>query len=151
MNRVVLASLVAAAGLPVSAWSQADTPGAPRCYRLIQSEWSRPLGVNAAYHVIPEVVRLDTASAPDGSRAAAPDIAYPTPSRARGMPRWTHRGDSIQIVWSTRFQATTIRLGPSQGDDLRGTATVFSDANEFGTDLPRATIDAKRTSCAGVP
>lgn len=122
-----------------------------RCYQLSQSEWSRPLGVNAAYHAVPAMVRLDTVPAGHDGWAVAPDIAFPTGNHFPGTPRWTQREDSIDIVWSNGYQVTTVRLGPSRAGDLRGTVTVRSDANEFGTDLPHASIVAHPAPCVGRP
>ena len=131
--------------------SRGRKPASPRCYRLSHGEWSHPLGVNAAYHAIPAIVRLDTVPDAGDGWTVAPDIAFPTGHHFPGMPRWTQQGDSIGIVWSNGYQVTTVRLGPSRGEDLRGTATVRSDANEFGTDLPRASIVARPAPCTGRP
>jgi hypothetical protein len=128
--------------------AQVGAPSVPRCYRLAQGEWSRPLGVNARYHTLPVMVRLDTARAGREGWKVAPDIDFPTPSHFRGTPRWTRQGESIEMLWSNGYQVTTVRLSPSGGDELRGTAIVRSDANEFGSDLPHASIVARRISCA---
>jgi hypothetical protein len=101
-------------------------PAHPRCYRLSVGEWSRPLGVNAAYHAIPPIVRLDTVPVADDGWSVAPDIAFPTGGRFPGMPRWTQQGDSIRIVWSSGYQGTTVRLGPWRREDLRGIAPTSS-------------------------
>lgn len=77
--------------------------------------------------------------------------AFPNASFFPGTPRWTRQADSIVIVWSNGYQVTTVRLGATQEDELRGTATVGSDANEFGMDPPHASIVAPRVSCAGPP
>lgn len=127
------------------------TPTAPRCYQLIGVEWSRSLGVNAGYHAIPPVIRLDTARAGADGWKVSPDIAFPTPNRRGFTPRWTFRGDSIEILWSDGFQATTVRLGATETDELRGTGAVRSDANEFRGKQPHATIVAHRVSCAEPP
>lgn len=124
------------------------SPAVPRCYRLIRGEWSRSLGVNARYHALPAVIRLDTARAARGGWTVAPDIAFPSPNHFRGTPRWMRQADSIEIVWSNGYQGTTVRLGPPEGSELHGTAIVRSDANEFGTDIPHASIVAHRVSCA---
>jgi hypothetical protein len=51
-------------------------------------------------------------------------------------------------MWSNGFQSTTLRLGRRGNKELRGTASVWSDANEFGDNLPRAKALATRTPCA---
>jgi hypothetical protein len=126
-------------------------PAGARCYRFIRGEWSRSLGVNARYHALPAVIRLDTVRAARGGWTVAPDIAFPTASHFPGTPRWIRQADSIEIVWSNGYQVTILRLGGPEGGELRGTATVRSDANEFGTDLPHASIVARPVSCADLP
>jgi hypothetical protein len=126
-------------------------PGAPRCYRLVRGGWSRPLGVNAQYHALPPVIRLDTTPASRGGWTVAPDIAFPTPNRFPGTPRWTVRADSLEILWSNGFQVTTVRLDVTDSAQLRGTVSIGSDANEFGSNPPHATILARRVSCAELP
>jgi len=150
MKAALLVSLFVVAALPVRLWSQSNAPIAPRCYRLTQSAWSRSLGVNAAYHVLPAVIRLDTVRAAHGGWRVAPDIAFPGGSHFPGTPRWAQHADSIEIVWSNGYQVTTLSLGASRGGDRRGVATARSDANEFATDVPHATIEARRTTCAGL-
>ena len=134
-----------------SLFAQTASPRAPAefvgCYDLALGAWSRPLGINAAYHGIPPTVRLDTAAATRGGWRVSPDIAYPHPSRFPGTPRWTATQDTVVIVWSNGFQATTLRLGRHRTQELRGQVIVGSDANEFGTDLPRAEIVARRIEC----
>ena len=139
------APCLGAQGTPTAA------PTETRCYHLSHGEWSRPLGVNAAYHAIPAMVRLDTVPAAHGGWVVVPDLAFPNDNHFPGMPHWTQQADSIGIVWSNGYQVTIVRLGPSRGEELRGTATVRSDANEFGTELPHASIIARRTTCTGSP
>src|SRR6266536_4729037 len=102
--------------------TQAPTTAVPRSYRLIRGEWSRSLGVNARYHALPAVIRLDTARAARDGWTVAPDIAFPSPNHFPGTPHWMRQADSIEIVWSNGYQGTTVRLGPPKGNDLRGTA-----------------------------
>lgn len=149
-----LASLVTVVLLARAVGAQdtaATAPKMPRCYRLVRGEWSRPLGVNAQYHALPAIVRLDTAPALQGGWKVVPDIAFPTKSRFGGWPRWTRQGDTLEIQWSTGFQVTTVRLGWAAGKDLRGAVKVWSDANEFGRNPPRASILARPVSCAELP
>jgi hypothetical protein len=144
---IQLASMLAAPSLcaqTASARAPAELVG---CYDLALGAWSRPLGINAAYHAIPSTVRLETAAATRGGWRISPDIAYPHPSRFPGTPRWTATQDSVAITWSNGFQVTMLRLG-KHGRELRGQAIVGSDANEFGTDLPRAEIVARRIACS---
>ena len=124
---------------------------APRCYRLTVGDWSRPLGVNARYHALPVEVRLDTVRVGSVGSTAAPDIDFPTGKHYPGTPLWTRKADTIEIVWSNGFQGTRVRVGASGDDELRGTVSVWSDANEFGTEPPHASVVAQRLSCAGVP
>jgi hypothetical protein len=130
--------------------AQTASPRAPvefvGCYELTLGAWSRPLGINAAYHAIPATVRLDTAAAARGGWRVSPDIAYPHPSRFPGTPRWTATQSTVEITWSNGFQSTALRLA-RYGTRLRGQAIVGSDANEFGTDLPRAEIVARPIAC----
>jgi len=142
---VLLARTPAAQSAPVS------TPAVPQCYRLTVGEWSRSLGANAPYHALPAVIRLDTARAERGGWLVVPDIAFPRPNRFPGAPRWIQQADSIEIMWSNGYQVTTVRLGAPNGNELRGMATVGSDANEFGLDVPHAPIVAREVSCLQVP
>ena len=141
-HSILFAQALGAQSTPLS------TAAVPRCYHLRQGEWSRSLGVNARYHALPAVIRLDTARAARGGWTVTPDIAFPTPNHFPGTPRWMRHADTIEIVWSNGYQGTTVRLGSPEGNDLRGTVTVSSDANEFGTDIPHASIVARPVSCA---
>jgi hypothetical protein len=131
--------------------TSAPAQGVPRCYRLLRGEWSRPLGVNAQYHALPSIIRLDTTRAVRGGWTVVPDIAYPTKSRFPDLPHWTRQADSLEIRWSDGFQATIVRLPKGEGGELRGTATVWSDAHEFRRNPPHASILARPVSCAEVP
>jgi hypothetical protein len=133
-------------GIALSALAQAPT--LPECYRLTRGEWSRPLGVNARYHGLPAVIRLDTMPALRGGWIVSPDIAFPFANHYPGTPRWTRQADSVEILWSNGYEVTTVRLGTGKNNGLSGTVTVRGDANEFGTDLPHASIIAHRVSCA---
>lgn len=143
---ILVAPMVASASL----FAQTASPRAPAefvgCFDLTLGTWSRPLGINAAYHAIPATIRLDTAAAARGGWRVSPDIAYPHPSRFPGTPRWTATQSSVEITWSNGFQSTALRLA-RYGTRLRGQAIVASDANEFGTDLPRAEVVARRIAC----
>lgn len=77
-----------------------------------------------------------------------PDIRFPTGRNFPGTPRWMERGDSIDILWSNGYQATRVRLGPGRGKELRGIATVMSDANELGRKPPHASVVASPVACA---
>jgi len=147
MGLILVAGMLA----PASLSSQRAVPPVPSffagCYEIALGAWSRT--VNAPeFHAIPARIRLDTAAASKGGWKASPDIAYPFPSRFPGMPRWTVAQDTVEIVWSNGFQATTLRLGRYGDWELRGRARVWSDANEYGTDLPRANVVAERVVCA---
>ena len=115
-------------------------------YLLTLSEWSRPLGTNAAYHAIPTDVLLDTIAVRGGWKVS-PDIKYPYPHRFPA-PRWTFVRDTVQIMWSNGFQPTILRLVRNNANELRGEAVVRSDANEYGDNLPRAEVTARRIACA---
>jgi hypothetical protein len=129
----------------------AATPAIAGCYRVLLGQWSRDLGVNAAYHVVPTLIRLDTTVAARGGRVVTPNIAFPRASSFPGTPRWVVTADSVEILWSSGYQTTTLRLDISAPDSLRGIATVGSDANEFGADVPRAAVVAHRVSCPARP
>jgi len=117
------------------------------CYELSLGAWSRPLGVNAAYHKLPSKIELDTIAAAHVGWVLRPDMAFPSANRFGGMPRWAARGDSVEMVWSNGFQATTLRVRRSSPVEFEGQAVVWSDANEFGNDLPRAPVNVRRTPC----
>ncbi len=148
LGLIALTSMFAPASLFAQRAIRHPPPGIAGCYRLTLGEWSRPLGENAAYHAIPSIVRLDNARAMRGGWRALPDISYPTPNRLRGTPSWTAPRDTVEIMWSNGFQSTTVRLGRRGAKELRGSAIVWSDANEFGSDLPRAKVIARRIACA---
>ncbi|MCR4341547.1 MAG: hypothetical protein NUW01_16840 [Gemmatimonadaceae bacterium] len=134
-----------------SGHAQATAAEAPAslagCYELSLGSWSRPLGVNATYHKLPSSVRLDTVGAARGGWVLRPDIAYPYGNRFPGTPRWTATADSVVLTWSNGFQSTLVRVARRRNGDLVGEAVVGSDANEFGNDLPRAAVVARRTAC----
>ena len=144
---LLVAPMLASASL----CAQTSSPRAPAefagCYDLALGAWSRPLGVNAAWHAIPTTVRLDTAATTHGGWRVSPDIAYPYPSRFPGTPRWTATQSTVEVTWSNGFQSTALRLARYGAQELRGQAIVGSDANEFGPDLPRAEIVARRIAC----
>jgi hypothetical protein len=148
MGFILVAPMLAQASI----CAQTAAPRAPvafaGCYNLALGAWSRPLGVNAAFHAIPTTIRLDTAAATRGGWRVSPDIVYPYPRRFPGTPRWTAANDTLEIMWSNGYQPTTLRLGRHGTDELRGHAVVWSDANEYGTDLPRAEVAARRIACA---
>ncbi len=78
-----------------------------------------------------------------------PDIAVPTNGGFPGTTYWTVQGDTIAVVWSNGFQATRLQLVLESGD-LGGYAEVDGDAHEYGRELPRVAIVARRVSCMGV-
>jgi hypothetical protein len=129
--------------------SDGRVPVIAGCYHLARGEWSKPLGANAAYHALPQFVRLDTGSTGHRGRKVTPDIAFPTSRRFPGTPYWSIMGDTIRIVWSNGFQTTGLSL-VREGADLRGLATVDGDAHEYGEDLPRASILARRIGCTTI-
>lgn len=154
MNRLVSFVLIGGLALAVASrpgYAQATAAEAPAslagCYELSLGTWSRPLGVNAAYHKLPLTMRLDTVGAARGGWVLRPDIAYPSGNRFPGTPRWTATADSVVLTWSNGFQSTLVRAARRHSGDLIGVAIVGSDANEFGNDLPRAAVVARRTAC----
>jgi hypothetical protein len=144
---ILVASTLASASLCAQTASSRAPAAFVGCYDLTLGAWSQSLGVNAAYHIIPSTIQLDSAPATRGGWRVSPDIAYPHPSRFPGTPRWTAAQDSVDITWSNGFQVTKLRLGRRGTEELLGQAIVGSDANEFGTDLPRAEIVARRIPC----
>lgn len=116
------------------------------CYQLNVGPWSRSLGVNAAYHAIPPMIRLDT-TAVRGGRVVRPNIAFPRGTPAPGTPRWILRNDTVEVLWSSGYQSTAVYLAVVAADSLRGHAVVGSDANEFGPNVPRAAVVASRVAC----
>ena len=117
------------------------------CWELEKGRWSRPLGVNGEYHQLPLRIELDTARAAREGWVLRPDIVFPGGNQFPGTPRWTASADSVELVWSNGYQATSIHLARRSLTELEGQATVWSDANEFGNDPPRATIKARRAAC----
>ena len=51
---------------PVLNAQQAALAPIAGCYRVEIGTWSRELGVNAAYHAVPSIIRLDTIAAARG-------------------------------------------------------------------------------------
>jgi len=154
MNRLVLFVLAGGLALAVasrSANAQAAPSKAPvslaGCYELSIGSWSRALGVNGAYHQLPLKVQLDTVAAARGGWVLRPDIPYPYGNRFPGTPRWTATADSVEMTWSNGYQPTWVRVARAPNGDLAGEAVAGSDANEFGNDLPRAAVVARRTAC----
>src|ERR1035437_373913 len=149
LRRMLTALLAASVSGALGA--QTVAPSAPAefagCYRLALGKWSHPLGRNEAYHALPSSIRLDTVAGERGGWKVSPDIAYPTRSSMRWMPRWAMRGDTAAVVWSTGFQVTSMNLTTSGRTELRGVATVGSDANEFREGVPVAEVVATRIAC----
>jgi hypothetical protein len=145
-----VASLLLCATLGRPAHSQgiplkiADVAG---CYALTVGEWSQPLRESTAFHLLPSVIRLDTAAASRGGRLVSPDISFPAGHTMRGTPRWEIIGDTIRVLWSNGFSPTTVWLGRS-GDHLEGRAEASSDARQSGKpNWPRAKVVARPASC----
>ena len=153
LEKSFIAALVVVALSLIQARLDAQT-SSPSCrsaiegrYALTLGKWSRPLGINALYHAIPTEILLDTAAAARGGWKVSPDIAYPFPHHFPGTPRWTVLRDTVQIMWSNGFQPTILRLTRQGANEMIGEAVVRSDANEYGTDLPRARVTARRIAC----
>jgi len=153
LEKSFIAALVVVALSLIQARLGAQT-SSPSCrsaiegrYALTLGKWSRPLGINALYHAIPIEILLDTAAAARGGWKVSPDIAYPFPHHFPGTPRWTVLRDTVQIMWSNGFQPTILRLTRQGANEMIGEAVVRSDANEYGTDLPRARVTARRIAC----
>jgi len=146
MSSILVATMLAPASLSAQTVAQRAPAAFVGCYEIALGAWSRK--VNAPeFHAIPATIRLETAAASRGGWKVSPDIAYPFPRRLPGPPRWTVAQDTVEIVWSNGFQSTTLRLGRHGDWELRGRAGVWSDANEYGTDLPRAAATATRVAC----
>ncbi len=116
------------------------------CYDVALGNWSRSLAGNAAYHQLPRQLRLDTIPAERRGWKIIPDIAYPNPHRFPA-PWWITKGDSVEMLWSNGFQPTWIRAARLSNGDLIGEAEVGSDANEYGTDVPKARAILHRVAC----
>jgi hypothetical protein len=116
------------------------------CYQLTIGAWSRSLGVNAKYHLLPVRVQLDTAPGPGRGWKLTPDIVYPYPHRFPA-PLWRVKGDSVELVWSNGFQPTWIRAKRQSNGELIGEAEVGSDTDEFGGNPPRARVVAHSIAC----
>jgi len=142
-----LLTLAVAVAQSLGAQTSAPPAGIAGCYRLTIGQWSHPLSVNAAYHAIPAVIHLRAVPASRGGWTVSPDIAYPRPGDFPGMPRWVVRADTIDVAWSDGHQVTTVRLPMTNRMVGTGIAIVRSDANEFGSDRPHASVVAQRVSC----
>jgi hypothetical protein len=62
-----------------------------------------------------------------GGRILTPDISFPYPHHFPGVPYWTNRGDTINMVWSNGSTPTIVWLRRVD-DDLEGYAQAQSDA-----------------------
>ena len=155
MTRMSKKNLVATSVVFAATLTQAQLKAQVTCpssiagrYSLTLGEWSRPIGTNAPYHAIPSEILLDTVPASSrGGWKVSPDIKYPFPHHFPGTPRWTISHDTVQVVWSNGFQPTIVTLVQRGTNTLSGEAVVSSDANEYGNDLPRAAVAARRIAC----
>ena len=141
--------IIAAASARLGAQTTGALPpaGWVGCYAIALDPWSRSLGVNAAYHAVPSTIFLDSMPAARGGWRVSPDIQYPGNGSFPGLPRWRVANDTAEVSWSNGFQPTTLRLVRHDSGELRGDAVVRSDANEFGEQLPRAAVIARRIAC----
>ena len=149
---LVAGLLVALAATPPKQARRAiDTPPPiSGCYRVDKAEWSRPLGPDAGYHVIPAVIRLDTVPEAREGWRVSPDIAFPAPSEEKWVPRWTATADSVEIVWSNGYLVTKLELQRSGVSELRGEAIAESDESDDGVAFPHAPVVARRIACAAL-
>jgi hypothetical protein len=118
------------------------------CYQLIVGQWKPALSPGDTDHLLPALVRLDTADASHGGKTITPDIAY---QRSRlefpGFPRWTIDGDTVTMVWSNGFSPTVVRVAKADGK-LEGYAEARQDVLPppiIG--YPRAPVVAQRRKC----
>jgi hypothetical protein len=143
--------LVSAAVAPPKAQRATPNPtGVSGCYRVERSEWSRSLGPDAGYHVIPAVIRLDTIPVSGAGWRVSPDLAYAAPSQEHWVPRWTATADGVEVVWSNGYAVTKLELHRASAAELRGEATAESDAQEDGVAFPHAPVVARRVSCSAI-
>jgi hypothetical protein len=117
------------------------------CYAMTAAEWSPP-DVNAAYHRIPPLIRLDTVpSAVGGGWVLSPNIAYPYHGAFPGTPKWTFSADTLRLVWSNGFAPTLVTL-VHQDSLWTGEAVGEIDAHTIPpSPLPRARVTARRVRC----
>jgi hypothetical protein len=118
------------------------------CYELTVGEWQPPLMPGDPDHILPALVRLDTAAASHGGKMLTPNIAY-RPSRFEfpGFPRWDIQGDTLTMIWSNGFSPTVVRAGKGDGK-LEGYAEAQRDVlppPNFG--WPRASVVARPGKC----
>ena len=97
MGLIALASIFAPASLFAQRATRRPPPGIAGCYKLALGEWSRPLGVNAGYHAIPGVVRLDSARAIRGGGEPCRTLPIPLPTGLRGT-RVAAPRDTVEIM-----------------------------------------------------
>lgn len=99
-------------GIALSALAPAPT--IPECYRLIRGEWSRPLGVNARYHALPAVIRLDTMPASRGGWVVSPDVAFPIPNHYPAPLAGHTRPTASRFSGPTAITSPRCDLGPAR-------------------------------------
>ena len=140
--------LAVSLGLGAGALAAQSQIGAPKdvvgCYVLTVEPWSRPVGGDGRYYMVPKIVRLDTLAVEGGGWRLRPNVAYPH-GRYLPPPRWLVVRDSIQLVWSNGYQLTVVSLARAARGALRGQAVALSDVG--GEPTPRARVTARRAAC----
>jgi hypothetical protein len=132
--------------------AQLPATAAPRafagCYELTLGPWTGSLGVDAASYAVPPYVQLDTLPAARIGWQLRPDIAFPNGNRFPGTPRWTVKGDSVQLLWSNGYTPTVISLVRDVDGTLRGQALALTDSHVEGEPpRPQALVTARRMTC----
>ena len=140
---VLAVSLGLGAG-PLAAQSQIAPKDVVGCYVLTVEPWSRPVGGDGRYDMLPKIVRLDTLAVEGGGWRLRPNVAYPH-GRYLPPPRWLVVRDSIHLVWSNGYQGTVVSLARAARGSLRGQAVALSDVG--GEPTPRARVTARRAAC----
>jgi hypothetical protein len=147
---IILILLVAASSSGAQAVANPLSPSVRAmggCYAMTAGEWS-PRDVNADYHRIPPLIRLDSVpSALGGGWLLSPNISYPHHGAFPGTPKWTLSADTLRLMWSNGFARTLVML-VHQDSLWIGEAVGETDANTFPpSPVPRALVTAHRVRC----
>lgn len=142
---VILGSLGVTACAPSHSLSHRNVAG---CYELAAGEWNSLEVSGDPTHVLPVLIRLDTAAASQGGKVLTPNIAYPaTGFEFPGFPRWDIHGDTVTMIWSNGFSPTIVRLRKVE-TRLEGYAEAQRDIRPAGEfNWPRASVIGRPRKC----
>ncbi len=116
------------------------------CFDIVMGAWTPTttnLGGDTLIFAPPSRIQMDSTPAQPsdfGLRVSVPPGSLPSVHRFLG---WQPSGDSIDVMFSTKFAGLRMRLGAS-GDDLVGMAKAFTD---FNSPQVTASVMAHRVAC----